>query len=714
MESITASNALHEQSTAILKALIPQSYSDLVALGIFSIGYLTYTLRGIAWDKPDRYHQKWFERPQLQDRKVLDVCKETRNIATKLKNASKDLLIFWGSQSGTAEAFGRQLARECQSRFRLNTLVADLSDYEPDTIAQIPSDKIVILVLSTYGEGDPSDNAGSFWNWTQAKSDVPLSQLRYAAFGLGNSNYKYYNRVVDVVVEGLDSRGADRFLPVGKADDAHGATKEDFLAWKDSLFSHFRQELRLVESSITYAPAITVTYDTASKSHDTQPNDIKAHFDQLSAVPGSFAKILPVRYTRELVRSPARNCLHMELDISAHQDLRYKTGDHLAVYPINPQVEVDQMLRLLDLSERKNTNISIKSLEDGIKMNVPNPCSINTILGSYLDICAAVPRDTVLALAQFAPSTKAKDFLINIGRDKDTWTDFTSRNYVTLSRLLERASSGLIWSDLPLSFLLETLPLIQPRYYSISSSSIISPRTPSITVLVSNTLVPNCPLGTTIPGLASNHLLRLSKTQALSEPLCLAQSSSSPSQSSTCVLVSIRRSKFKPPTSPSTSLIMVAAGTGLAPFRAFILERVRLHALGKPIGRMILFFGCRSPEEDWLYREEMEEAEKKLEGRLEIVVAFSRWDGGEGERGYVQDQVKRRGREVSEMLVEGGCSLYVCGRAGMAREVGEVVGTAVAEKMGWQEGNNGEVERRVKEWREGMRRKGKWMEDVWG
>ena len=80
-------------------------------------------------------------------------------------------------------------------------LVADLSDYDADTIAALPKSTLVIFVLSTFGEGDPSDNAAGLWDWLHKGQDagLKLPGLRYAAFGLGNSNYKYYNRVVDQV-----------------------------------------------------------------------------------------------------------------------------------------------------------------------------------------------------------------------------------------------------------------------------------------------------------------------------------------------------------------------------------------------------------------------------------------------------------------------------------------------------------------------------------
>jgi len=124
---------------------------------------------------------------------------------------------------------------------------------------------------------------------------------------------------------------------------------------------------------------------------------------------------------------------------------------------------------------------------------------------------------------------------------------------------------------------------------------------------------------------------------------------------------------------------MVAAGTGIAPFRAFVAERARFASIGRPIGEMLLFFGCRKPDENFIYREEFEGVRTALEGNglFSIVPAFSRIDDGM----YVQDVVRREAKHVIRLLEEG-ANLYICGRARMAREVGKVVCDTMASSKG--------------------------------
>ncbi|KAH7064935.1 putative NADPH-cytochrome P450 reductase [Macrophomina phaseolina] len=713
MAHLLSNPAFQQTLKELSQVAKPQSAADIAALGVLALGSAGYLLRGYTWDKPDPYDYIWYERPQLKNGGALNAKKETRNIAQKLDEANKDLVIFWGSQSGTAEGFANRLARECHLRFGLEAMAADLSDFDAETIALIPESKLAIFICSTFGEGDPSDNTAGLWDWLLKSSDTSLKNLRYFAFGLGNSNYKYYNRVIDVIVEKLDQFGARPMLPVGKADDAEGGTEEDFMAWKDELFNVFKKDLNLEEREIKYEPTLATVEDESLEPIDLHHGEpVHPRDNPKAAAACSPIKALKIQNPRELFHTKTRNCVHLDLDLSDHPEMKYKTGDHLAVWPTNPDGEVETLLTALGLSDRRDVPISIKSLDPTLKVKVPTPTTASALFRYYLEICAPVSRDTILSVSPFAPTSEAKSFLLTLGKDKAAYHAYLTHTHLTLGRLLQLAAPNTTWPALPLSYLIETLPRLQPRYYSISSSSVISPRHPSITALVSTTPLPAAPQPTVIPGLASNYLL--AHAHALISP-----SAPHPNQQCTYTLsgpsdalaggklfAHVRKSKFKLPISGATPLVMVAAGTGLAPFRAFVAERARLHAMGKDVGRMLLFFGCRHPDEDYIYREELETCEHELGGKMSIVTAFSRVEGEGSKKVYVQDRVSERVEEVLGLLDEG-ANFYVCGRASMAREVGKRVGEGMRKRQGW-----GDQE--VREWSEGIKRRGKWLEDVWG
>jgi NADPH-ferrihemoprotein reductase len=689
----------------VLDRMAPNSYLDAVALASVGLASGAYLVIDQIWGKPDPYNYIWYERPQQADG-AAQAAATTRNIAERMEELGKQAVVFWGSQSGTGESFANRLVRELGQRFHLNAMAADLSDFDPETIALIPTSKVVVFILSTYGEGDPSDNAAQFWEWANKLKETPLQQLRYAAFGLGNSNYQYYNRVVDLVHQSLTKAGASTLLPVGRADDAQGSTEEDFLAWKNELYNFCRQELHLEEQPAKYEPTIEAFHDESLDIIDLFHGEPVAHKTASGETSIGSVKVLR---SYELFNSPTRNCLHLDVDLTGRPEWTYKTGDHIAIFPVNPDQEVERLIRVLGLSERRNIPLSFRSLDSAVNVPIPSPTTITALFRYYVEICSAVSRETLSSLIEFAPSETAKKFLADLYQSKEAYSAFLAKEHLTLGKLLELAAGGdaAVWSAVPLSYIVETLPRTRPRYYSISSSSVLSPRVAAVTALVSNTDLAGDKMA--IPGLTTNYLLSLSDSMNANDrphPQSLSYELEGPSKAleGSKIYAQLRRSTFKLPALASTPLIMAAAGTGMAPFRAFIAERLRLKAMGRKIGEMVLFFGCRHPDEDYIYRSELEDMLEESEGKLRIVTAFSRVEGQK--KLYVQDKMKEEGSDVLRLL-EDDATLYICGRASMAREIGKTLSGMMAEKKDFSQ-------TQASDWASTMKRGRKWQEDVWG
>ena len=105
-------------------------------------------------------------------------------------------------------------------------------------------------------------------------------------------------------------------------------------------------------------------------------------------------------------------------------------------------------------------------------------------------------------------------------------------------------------------------------------------------------------------------------------------------------------------------MIMVGAGTGLAPFRGFLQERQALRGRGRDVGPSLLFFGCRNPAHDFIYESELRDHEAG--GITTLVPSFSRAPGRP--KCYVQQNISVRGDEVWD-LIGRGATIYVCGDA---------------------------------------------------
>lgn len=681
--------------------LLPTTLTDYIAVAMLGAATVYFA----SAKQKDPYYHIWFEKPQEKSGHVTsrDVRSATRNIAQYMHDSDKDIVVFWGSQSGTAEMFAHRLARELHGRYGQKVLVADFSDFEPESIVLLPASRLAIFIVATYGEGDPTDNTAEFAKWLNTiDANKPiLENLRYGAFGLGNSNYKHYNRMVDLVSEGLSRLGAQSLTSVGKANDANGMTEEDYITWKDGALETIARKLSFSECEAVYRPVVSI-----------DEGDLPAETSVQSGEPGILAgsavpRASRISQARQLFNSPNRYCLHIEFDLTDQPEMIYKTGDHLAVWPSNPDSEVERLLRVLGLTKKKDKIINIKAIDMAAEVMIPNPTTIEALFRYYLEICGPVSRDVVSGLAQFAPTPQAKQEVQNLGRNKDAYNKLLAQRQINLGLLLELLSSFASWTELPLSYLLETLRHMKPRYYSISSSSSVSPRTLSITAIVANSTPTDAQPGETIHGVTTNYLHALSNNlQSQPHPGGLTYQLGGPCDvlKGGRVFTHIRQSKFKLPTLGSSPIIMVAAGTGLAPFRAFLSERCKLKSVGKPVGQMILYFGCRNPEEDYIYEDEIQELQQALGRLLQVFTAFSRVSPQE--RKYVQDRVSEHGEDILR-LMDNGAYFYICGRAAMARKVQGAVAGSLKKIKNW-----GDLE--IEEWQREVKRRNRWQEDVWG
>ncbi|KAK3704717.1 NADPH-cytochrome P450 reductase [Vermiconidia calcicola] len=684
------------------------AFDDLAATAVLATLAMLYLFRGTLWDRQDPHVFKMYERPQEKMGARATSQGSTRDIAEKLQQADADIVVLWGSQSGTAEKFANRLSREIRQRFGKSAIAADVSDYEPASLGHLPNSSLAIFIVSTYGEGEPSDNMNDCWSWLESTSGAPLAQLKYVTFGLGNSNYKYYNAVADRVAARLDSLGAHAFMPIARADDAKGETEEHYLDWKSSLFSTLKDQLKYQEHDPVYEPFVEVLEDSSLSDLDVlhgQPFG-KAN-DRRTLRTKSPTHALPVTMAKELFQNTAdRNCIHMELDLSEQPGVKYKTGDHVGIFPSNPVGEVERLLQCLGCQQRRQLPISIAQLRTEDKLNIPTPTTLDALLGYYLEICAPVSRETIASLVQFAPTSADKDALSSLNTDKAAYAELQHTRYITLGSLMQHvAPEEGAWSGLPLSFILETLPAMQPRYYSISSSSVVQPRRVALTAVVADKALP----GTQerVFGLCTNFLLALkSSISGACHPFGLRYPLEGPqgALSSTKVFAHIRKSTFRLPTLPSHPIVMVAAGTGIAPFRGFLQERARLSRMGREVGRMILVFGCRN-EQDFIYQDELLELQQALGSSLTVVTAFSR--PVNGSKTYVQDRIAEHSKELCDLLTNSDANFYICGSAAMARDVSKTLETQLQSQQNW----DGE---QVRGFMEKQRRTKRWHQDVWG
>lgn len=587
---------------------------DIIVLAAILVGSLAYFTKGTYWGiAKDPYATSYSASSQKAGK--------TRDFVKKMEESKKNCIIFYGSQTGTAEDYASRLAKEGKSRFGLETMVADLEDYDFENLDTVPEDKVAMFVLATYGEGEPTDNAVDFYEFIYNNEDVTFSKgedpalenLKYVAFGLGNNTYEHYNSMVRNVDKALSKLGACRIGEAGEGDDGAGTMEEDFLAWKEPMWTALVEKMGLEEREAVYEPIFSITTKEGidKDSADVylgEPN--KMHLEGTSKGPYNAHNpyIAPIVESKELFTAEKRNCLHLEVDISG-SNLSYQTGDHIAVWPTNANSEVDRFLKVAGLGDRRHEVISVKALDPTAKVPFPTPTTYEAVARYHMEICAAVSRQFVATLAAFAPDEASKAEMTKLGSDKEYFSEKCSQLYYNIAMLLESVGGGKTWDAIPFSAFIEGLHKIQPRYYSISSSSFVQKNKISITAVVESMEVPG--REDALKGVTTNYLLALKQKQhgePHPEPHGLNYEIQGPRNKydGIHVPVHVRHSNFKLPSDPSKPIIMVGPGSGVAPFRGFVQERAAQAKAGEKVGKTILFFGCRRQDEDFLYKNEWE------------------------------------------------------------------------------------------------------------
>jgi len=687
--------------------------TDIVVLIIVCLVTLAYFTKGSLWAVDRSLERK----TTVVNGNSAARSRRTRNIIEKLQHTNKKAVVFYGSQTGTAEDFANRLAKEAQSRFGLASMTADLEDYDYENLDVFPADKIAMFVLATYGEGEPTDNAVEFSEYisdesvsfSEDSSDAPLQNLRFVAFGLGNTTYEKYNEMVRKVVHALASLGAKQIGNVGEGDDGSGTMEEDFLAWKEEMWKGVSKEMNLTERENVYDPSLAVVEDASLTMEDNRVYVGEPNKQHLSGAKGPYNAhnpfIAPISSSSELFTIPHRNCIHMEVNFKG-SGMTYTTGDHLAVWPTNAGVEVDRFLRVFGLRERRHTVVNVKALDITAKVPFPTPTTYDAIARFYLEICAPVSRQFLGTLAPFAPTSAAQEQLARLGSDKEAFQKEIVGRMHNIAQVLEHTAGGEAWSKVPFSLLVETINHIVPRYYSISSSSLKSNTTASITAIVES--IPTANGEYVLKGVATNYILALKQRQhGVSEPephgLSYAINGPRNRYDGIHLPIHIRHSTFKMPSDPSKPMILVGPGTGCAPMRGFVQERALLKQRGEHVGKIVFFFGCRHPDEDFLYRKDWAEFKEILGDDFELITAFSRVGP---QKVYVHHRLTEHGKEVNSLLLQGGY-FYVCGNASrMARDVNNTLGKILAKERGLSEERGSEI---VKN----MRSSNLYQEDCW-
>src|SRR2546429_4647986 len=373
-----------------------------------------------------------------------------------------------------------------------------------------------------------------------------------------------------------------------------------------------------------------------------------------------------------------RSTRHVEVQLPS--SITYRVGDHLSVVPRNDPALVDSVARRCGFLPADQIRLQVA---EGRRAQLPvgDAVSVGRLLTDFVELQQVATRQQIQIRSDLTrcPVTKPK-FLAYVGDDaaasEHYRADILGKRKSVFDLLEEHPAC-----ELPFHAYLEMLSLLAPRYYSIPSSPSGDPSRCSVTVGVVEG--PASSGRGVYKGICSNYLASRREGDTIQ--------------------ATVRETKagFRLPDDPSVPVIMVGPGTGLAPFRGFLQERAALKAKGAKLGPAMLFFGCRHPDQDFLYADELKAFE--ADGFTELHTAFSR---AQAPKTYVQNLLAQQ-KDKAWSLIEQGAVIFVCGDGGkMEPDVKATLMSIHQEKTG---GNADAAAR----WIDEMGTRNRYVLDVW-
>lgn len=664
------SSSLHEEALF--------SMADMFLFSLI-VGLLTY------WFFFRKKKEEIPDFPKIQTTTTASV--RDNSFVEKMKKTGKNIVVFYGSQTGTGEEFSNRLSKDAH-RYGMRGMSADPEEYEMADLSRLTEidNALAVFCMATYGEGDPTDNAQDFYDWLQ-ETDTDLSGFKYAVFGLGNKTYEHFNAMGKYLDKRLEELGGERIFELGMGDD-DGNLEEDFITWREQFWpavcEHFGVEATGEESSIRQYELVVQTDVNMNKVYTGEMGRLKSYEMQKPPFDAKNPFLALVTVNRKLNEGGERHLMHVELDITGSK-IRYESGDHVAVYPANDTALVNRLGEILGAD--LDTIISLNNLDEESNKKHPFPCptTYRTALTYYLDITNPPRTNVLYELAQYATDSKEQENLRKMASSAaegkalyHSWVVESRRNILAI---LEDVPS----LRPPIDHLCELLPRLQARYYSIASSSKVHSNSIHICAVV---VEYEAKCGRINKGVATNWL----KNKLFTD-----------NGHKSTVPMYVRKSQFRLPFKSSTPVIMIGPGTGIAPFVGFVQERGWLKEQGKEVGDTVLYYGCRHENEDYLYKEELKRFHE--EGVLtQLNVAFSR---DQEQKVYVQHLLKKNKENVWKLINENNAHIYVCGDArNMARDVQNAFYEIVAEFAKLEHPQAVEYVKK-------LMTKGRYSQDVW-
>ena len=581
--------------------------------------------------------------------------------------AGTTLTVLHGSNLGTCSGIAADLAVDGDEH-GFGSAVASLDD----AVGELTGTGGPVVIVAASYNGRPTDDAARFVSWLDELEPGSLDGVEYAVLGVGDRNWAAtYQRIPTLIDERLAAAGATPLLERGAADAA-GDFAGTVDRWTGDLWNTLLEK---------YGSPVRAGAEPAGHSGEADADQgLYELHDATQSVTGPLAarhgvQPMEVLDTCELVDMDhplGRSKRFIRLRLP--DGVTYRTGDHLAVLPRNPAALVRRVADRFGLDLDRTVRLKARRRSRNA-LPVDRPLTLRQLLTDFVELQDAATREQVAVLAEHTACPPERRPLAELAEAQpDVFRERVTDAGCSLLDLLERYRA----CELPFEHFLELLPVLRPRHYSISSSAAAAPG--EVDLMVSLLKAPHRSGEGTFRGIASHYLQTVSAGDTLQARVLPCSEA------------------FRLPQDPAVPVILISAGTGVAPFRGAVLDR--LH--GKATGTLLCYFGCDHPDVDFLHREELQAAEDAGAVSLRPVFSHAPEDGVR----FVQDRIAKEGAEIWSVLQAGG-RVYVCGDG---RRMAPGVRTALQAVYREQTGADAEE---AAAWLTAMTQSGTYVEDVW-
>mmetsp|Transcript_2419 Transcript_2419/g.7230 ORF Transcript_2419/g.7230 Transcript_2419/m.7230 type:complete len:591 (+) Transcript_2419:97-1869(+) len=550
-------------------------------------------------------------------------------------------LLLYATQTGTAEDTAVHLWRYFRALpledFQKPEVPLSIGDYD---LARLASEsRPIVFIISTTGDGEVPEEMRVFWRALLKKS-IPknaMLSVEFAVLGLGDTSYALFNAAARKMRARLKALGATELCAPALLDESDPENSELQL-------TRFQKELAKLICGVD-AESERLLHSVSFPLFKVKPADSQHHLRKRSSPKwpkGCSEKLYKGRYREAVVISNEKLCseslqdrdvrlLRMRVDEGS---LGYHPGDVVYILPRNRSEIVDTFLQLFPVDGNSIVEIS----SQGLCLNVSSVTSIRELIYAQFDLNASPTRKLIELMSNHASDERERTRLKHLSSHEgaDELYQYTVR---------EKRTVLMVFRDFPsvrppLADLLEMIPRLRPRAFSIASSPTFHKGEIHICISLVRYMTP------------------LKKVR---EGVCSAFVKQSEEGDFVPFYVGAGTLSFSSLPSP---VIMIGPGTGVAPFRSFLWE-LSTRADTKNFDTW-LFFGCRHEDKDYLFQQEWRTlTEKGVLGNF--VTAFSR---DQQNKIYVQDRLNALSAQIGPLLARRDIRIFVAGAAGaMPRSV---------------------------------------------